>query len=382
MYDSGFDGDADLMAKKCLHIIFIILILLANGLLIFKNVRKCDFMHKPKTLTILSLAMGDVLLALFPMVVTTGLLFGDLTTLSCSSISSYSVYMPYMITFVYGLGLMVLGLEIVQHHKISSLSKNSKIICSLIASSSPWILGLIIFLPLGFANIDMDTCEWNQTIAQLKALIVLGILLPACVAVITSIIVKCIDQAKYQQLVNTNPQVMVDLNTHNAAYDNAPCSLQLESNPTAPFNTYPQPSGFTTPTYPAELQCPNDQQQSQQFYDPQSAQPYALPTKQHYIHSGDQHGNSVIVPTPMATMETAVEVAIDSTQRRNRLLVISIIYFILVTPLAIFHLGYSLNPDPIRMGLLASVTIDHMVYWLNVIRSVITPLIMHGYSNN
>ncbi|CAL1546468.1 unnamed protein product [Lymnaea stagnalis] len=385
MYDSGYDAEADLIANKGLHIIFIIAILLANGLLIFNNVRKGDVMYKPKTLTILSLSIGDVLMALFPMVVATRMFFGDFAqrTMPCSLITTYTVYMPYLITFVYGLGLMVLGLEIVQHHKISSLSKNSKLICSLIASSIPWILGLIIILPLGLANIDMDTCENSQTIDQFKALIVLGILLPACGAVITSIIAKCIDQILYlyQQLVSSHPQVMVDLNTHTMAYANAPHNEQQGPTPTTPGNPHPRPSTLQAQTYAAHMQFPNSQRHVKHMYNLPSTQPYALPAQPHYIRSGNQNSNSFIVPTPLVTMETAVEVPIDTTQRRNRLLVISIIYFILVTPLAIFHLGY-LNPDVTPMGVVASVTIGNIVYWLNVIRSVITPLIMHGYSDN
>ncbi|CAL1546470.1 unnamed protein product, partial [Lymnaea stagnalis] len=357
----------------------IILLLLANGLLIFKNVRKCDFMYKLKTLTILSLAVGDGLMALYPMAVFTRILFSDFRPNSCSLIATCTVYMPYLITFVYGLGLMVLGLELVQHHKISSLSKNSKLICSLIASSIPWILGLIIILPLGLANIDMDTCERSQTIDQFKALIVLGIILPACGAVITSFIVKCKDQARYQQLVSSNPQVMVDLNTHNAAYDKAPLNEQKESTPTAPGNPYPRPSTLDRPTYTVEQQYLTHQQQ---FYEPPSTQPYALPTQPHYIHCGNQGGNFILAATPMGIMRIAVEVASDSTQRRNRLLVISVLYFILVTPLAFFLLGYSLNPDAIPMGVVASVTIGNIVFWLNVIRSVITPIFMYGYSDN
>ncbi|CAL1546469.1 unnamed protein product [Lymnaea stagnalis] len=275
-------------------------------------------MYKPKTMTILSLATGDVLMALFPMVVTTLILFNAFIPPSCSFNVTYTIYMPYLITFVFGLGLMVLGLEIVQHHKISSLSKNSKLICSLIASSIPWILGLIIILPLGLANIDMDTCKNSQTIDQFKALIVLGILLPACGAVITSFIVKCIDQARYQQLVSSHPQVMVDLNTGDTAHD---------------------------------------------------------------IDNGNPHGNSFIVPIPMGNLGTADDLSLDSTQRRNRLLVISIIYFILVTPLTIFVLGFAMNPNAIRLGVVASATLTRLVYWLNVIRSVITPILMYSYSD-
>ncbi|CAL1543981.1 unnamed protein product, partial [Lymnaea stagnalis] len=92
-----------------------------------------DFIYKPKTLTILSLAIGDVLLALFPMVVTTKVLFGDyaVTGLSCSTSLASLVYTPYLDTFVYGIGLMVLGFEIIQSQKSSPTNKNKQIIYSL-----------------------------------------------------------------------------------------------------------------------------------------------------------------------------------------------------------------------------------------------------------
>ncbi|CAL1547987.1 unnamed protein product, partial [Lymnaea stagnalis] len=96
----SYAGEVRIMLK----IIFIILIVLANSFLIFKNLRKCDFMYKPKTLTILSLATGDVLMALFPMVVHTLFVFEEEDVLSlikaCRLLMTSDVYQSYLINFV------------------------------------------------------------------------------------------------------------------------------------------------------------------------------------------------------------------------------------------------------------------------------------------
>ncbi|CAL1546471.1 unnamed protein product [Lymnaea stagnalis] len=341
-------------------------------------------MYKPKTLTILSLAIGDVLLALFPMVVYTRILFNEYEprTMPCSLYSTSNVYMPYLITFVYGFGLMVLGLEMILHHRISSLVKNSKIVCSIVCSSIPWVLGLIIVLPLGLKNINMDTCEDHRNIDQWRALLAIGIFLPACGAVLTSIIVKCKVKSPHRQAVNNCPQVMVTSSTQQTAHGSAPLTKQQGLLPTAPAYHFEQPSTFASPTYAFPSQLQYDQEKSQQFYDMLATSPCALITQPHYMHSGNPSGNFLNGTTPMQPTVLVGENSSDSSQKPARLLVISIVFLLLVTPFAIFILGYLFDTDAIPLGLVGTVTVASIVFWLNIIRSVITPLIMYGYSDN
>ncbi|CAL1543983.1 unnamed protein product [Lymnaea stagnalis] len=340
--NDGFDPIAYLKANKALYIIFIILILLANGLLIFKNVRKGDFMYKPKSLTILSLAIGDVLLALFPMVVQTKVLFGDyaVTGLSCSTTITSGAYSPYLITFVYGIGLMVLGFEIIQSQKSSPTNKNTQIIYSLAYSSFPWILGLIVVLPLGMANLNIDTCQGTQTVGQARALVVIGIILPALGAVITSIIVK----NKKPQTVNSPAQALGVLNSHSSAHPN---------------NTMNQ--GYA--------------QQPPQLYNQPPTQPYSLPGQA-------QYGNPSY-PGSGSDAPTLTQWGHPNTQPKvNRLLAIAIVYFVLVSPLAIYLLSYILNSHAVSLGLVLGKVVDGLVIWLNYSRSIVTPLMMYGYADD
>jgi hypothetical protein len=71
------DYEAGLLAGKILSIIFIILIVSLNGILILKMVKKPKFFLSPKFMLINSLAIGDLIFALFPIVVSAKIVFGD-----------------------------------------------------------------------------------------------------------------------------------------------------------------------------------------------------------------------------------------------------------------------------------------------------------------
>ncbi|CAL1543980.1 unnamed protein product [Lymnaea stagnalis] len=428
--DSGFDLDAYRIAYKALYIIFIILILLANGLLIFKNVRKCEFMYKPKTLTILSLAVGDVFLALFPMVVQTKFYFGDyaMTGLSCSTSLASLVYTPYLVTFVYGTGLMVLGFEIIQSQKSSPTNKNTQIIYSLGYSSFPWILGLIIVLPLGMANYNVDMCQGTQTLGQARALVVIGIILPACGAVFTSIFVK----NRKSQAVNSPAQAVVVFNSHATAPPiqttnpaevipvspnhpqssmfASPTSFPTQGQPPQFYNQpptqgqqtqfYNQPHSqgqpplfyYQPPTHgqPPQLynqpytegQYPSNLQQSPPYHNQPPTQPYYKPVQTQYPNPTYYHCNVSGAPSQTGIGITAVTAPSGPTPKVNRLLSISIIYFVLVIPIAIYNLSYTLNLDRVALPAVPFAVLDGLVLWLSIARSFITPLMMYRYSDD
>ncbi|CAL1543982.1 unnamed protein product [Lymnaea stagnalis] len=421
MYSDSFDGfdpDAHITAYKALYIIFIILILLANGLLISKNVSKCDFMYKLKTLTILSLAMGDVLLALFPMVYQTKVLFGDYasTGLSCTTAITSSVYTPFLITFVYGTGLMVLGFEISQSQKSSPTNTNTQIIYSLGYSSFPWMLGLVVVLPLGMANFNVDTCQSAQSLSQNIASVVIGIILPAFGAVITSIIVK----NRKSHTVNSPAQAVVVYNSRTTAtaiqttnpaevipvspnhsqssmfaspttypthgqppqfYNQPPSQGQPPQFYNQPPLTQGQPPQFHNQPY-AEGQYPNNPQQPPPYHNQPLTQPYYIPVQTQYANPTYYPGNVSGAPSQTGIGITAVTALSGPTPKVNRLFAISVVYFVLVMPTAIFNLSYTLNLDRVVLARFPFAVIDGLVLWLNIARSFITPLMMYRYSDD
>ncbi|CAL1546473.1 unnamed protein product [Lymnaea stagnalis] len=381
MVDSSYDRDAFKTANRSLVVIFMILILLTNSWLIVINVSKCDFMHKPKAMTILSLAIGDVFVALLSLLVYTMIWFGAYGPETLTTTSN--IYMPYLITFVYGLGLMTLGLEIAQHDRICCMSEEWKFICSIAACCIPWILGVIVVLPLGLYNMDSKTLRYSRKIEMLKDLIVVSILLPACGAVITStcvtVYVRCKVQVAYKQAVRSSPNVVVTLNTHNTTNMDAAvtrhqqtltdedCELQQ------PLMGPPQP-------YSEQAHGPkSQQQQSSHFCNPLTTEFSAPQSQPHQGRDVYQSGDDVVTSAPVnSRVVTSVAVSTNSTQKPVRLFVISFVYFLLVIPLALYNLADASDLP----GVAAHITINCTVFWLNIMRSVVTPLIMYGYSDN
>ncbi|CAL1546466.1 unnamed protein product [Lymnaea stagnalis] len=345
MYSLEYDPYALNKAMKALNIIFIILILLANGLLIFKNVRKGDFMYKPKTLTILSLAIGDVLLALFPVVVQTNMLFNIYAGRQCTVIMPADVYMYYLITFVYGCGLVVLGWEILSRQKNPGLRSMSQ---ALIASSVPWFLGMIIILPLGFANVDWVTCV-GPSLAQVRATYIIAVLLPAIGTVVSSGFVK---SGVLSRVLHT----------------------QTGSN-SSPPNQFSNPQINAPPAYSAHGSYPNYQPQHGYTLPP----PLVLQTQPGYANVGYQQDRFGNYPTP--TMAPVVALS-NANLEKTRLLVISVVFLLLVTPYAIYVLACVINDDDLdRLGKLVYIVLGNLFFYLMLLRPVVTPLLMLGYSD-
>ncbi|BFZ13192.1 hypothetical protein BsWGS_16231 [Bradybaena similaris] len=145
-------------ANKGLTVCFILAILFANIFLIYTTVRKSKFLYKPKSLLLISMAIGDIFLALFPMVVLARALFeGTELELSCVTATASTVYLKFLIHFVYGFGLITMAVELVCRYK--TRQKPAKdvrdVVRSLIFSAVPWFLGLIIILPITFSGMSV-----------------------------------------------------------------------------------------------------------------------------------------------------------------------------------------------------------------------------------
>ncbi|CAL1543976.1 unnamed protein product, partial [Lymnaea stagnalis] len=385
---------------KALCIIFLLLILFSNVLLILKNAWKLDFYTRPKNQIILSLAIGDILLALFPLIVVAKTLYGDCFTnlKTCSLAMTSDTYMRFLIHFVYGLGVVVLGIELLFRNKIRDMtsSKTAKFIVSIVLSGIPWLLGLIFVLPLCLANIDMTTCSSVQTLHQAEAAVVISVILPACAAVVMCIVVNCraFPSGQRQQTTATSaPMVTITTSHSSSPLQSGNGFTAPPTNGYYPGNQYPQqplPGQHPLQQYPQQRNNPQAHQlyaaqQPQVTQQPHVAQqPYAAqqpPVKQQTYVA--QQPYTVVQPNQGVYIPNDAGVALSKFHReKSRLLAIAIVFFLFVAPQAIYQLSYCLNLNSITMeSRIAATAISDFVFWLMVIRSFVTPLIMYCYSD-
>ncbi|CAG5130519.1 unnamed protein product [Candidula unifasciata] len=198
------DYVAILDAYKGLSICFIISITLSNCVLIFKTIQKGRFIYIPRSLILISLAIGDIFLALFGLVVLARTFFEGLSVVSdfaCSTQQALRSYVYFLIHFVYGVGLIVLALEFVQRNRTPQPNENaaSSIVKSIVYSAFPWISGLVIILPLTIANAyiygyknGIDVCAMFVSLSRLNAMYVVSVILPAIVSVGVCGAVMCV----------------------------------------------------------------------------------------------------------------------------------------------------------------------------------------------
>ncbi|CAL1546465.1 unnamed protein product [Lymnaea stagnalis] len=215
----GFNVDNYADANKALCVIFVILIVIANVLLMIKYMTKGNVLFNPKSLTIISMAIGDVFLALFALTLKAEVFFKGFDSLSCGSLKSSWAYTNYLLNFVYGMGVVTLAAEIVYRRKTQGASKSKvyRLVSSLLFSSAPWVLGVVIILPLVLVNIDSVTCQSYQTKDQIKAQVMVSIMLPAIVAVLTCIVLKCQVPSKDLNAISTVLRRTLKFRTQNPA---------------------------------------------------------------------------------------------------------------------------------------------------------------------
>lgn len=204
-------------ANKGLGISFIVSIFAANCVLIFITIRKGGFFYTPKSLTVISLAIGDILMALFPLAIMTRKFFDDLISFSCNTELSYFVYINFLIHFVYSTGIVVLAAELLYRIKTSQIAEMTpaNVVKSFLCSAFPWILGLIIILPLVLAGQAVEyglilVCKGALTVGRYKTTLGVCVILPAGVAVLVCIVVLC---NRVIHVIYTTPAVTQQSNT-------------------------------------------------------------------------------------------------------------------------------------------------------------------------
>uniref|UniRef100_A0A2C9L697 G-protein coupled receptors family 1 profile domain-containing protein n=1 Tax=Biomphalaria glabrata TaxID=6526 RepID=A0A2C9L697_BIOGL len=328
-----------LIAEQVLTVTFILLICFINWALIITQVKKPMFYQSVKLMMIISLAIGDIIFALFPLVVHARQYFeADKTFMTCTLLTNATTYMFYLIHFVYGLGLVILAAEVFLRNRIQSIHDNRyKIISAVGASSVPWILGLIIILPLCMSNVDYENhCINSQS---LESMFGVSVFLPVSLSIVISIDLNCLYGPTLQQRQITDTDLQPIIVSQQTV-------AQQENFHYNPLNSNPYPQNAVSYPYPANQQVMN-----------QSST----------VNINLNQGVSTIQVTPM-----------NQRIEGQRLILISIIFGLMVVPIASITLraAYIVWVDS-----MTKTVVTRFFFWLMVARSCLTPLIMIGYSN-
>ncbi|XP_059176852.1 uncharacterized protein LOC131956435 [Physella acuta] len=369
--------DAYIKTTKALYIIFIILIVLCNGALIFRIWSQKQFFYSAKYLLLVSLSIGDIFLALYSLVILTRLWFHDFSIgeATCSLLLTAVVYQAYLINFVHGIGLVVLSAEYIHRFRFNRQRTKTQtdILRGLAISCVPWILGLVIILPLLMVGVDLETCDELDNMSRLQAAGIVSTIVPAVIALVTAICVSCIkkDRVPQQQIELTPQQNQVfsnqvsQWNTQGApvidGYNKQPEMTPQNSHPTqtAPqYNYAPQ----TSPYNNYLQQCPPSSYMGPPAYN--SSYTPAMNNTQLNNVDIELNPNPHITTTPVVI-----------NNEKYKILSLALLFFFLVVPQAIFFLAYSLNHN-LALSKVAYYTIHDGLVWLMLLRPIITPLMV------
>ncbi|XP_059176851.1 uncharacterized protein LOC131956434 [Physella acuta] len=377
-YSESVDVEAVQYATKALLISFIIVITISNGALVIKIMRRKHFLYSPKHLLLISLAVGDIFLALFALVIQAKLMFQmhELGLEECRKGIYSNVYANYLPNFVYGFGLVVLSVEFVyrRRSKRRRTTGNYELLRSFLISSLPWFHGLyLIVLPQTFAGVDLNTCRLSFTLERTSGQIVVSMVLPACLALITAVVVVCfkIDRGYVQHLEMTSGD-----RTFASGQDTEDIIAQ-----------HRQPDAMNVPAYNADP--PYYQSQSSPYYSPQITlyptqnPPYYppqdapnYPPHNPYYPLHDYVNNSSNVNNLTVVVNDNIP-TIPSTNaiypEQNKILSLALIFFILVTPLAVYYL-VALNTD-LTSSALTNIVLEQGLMWLMLLRPFVTAVV-------
>jgi hypothetical protein len=187
---SDIDYDALTVANKVLVILTIVFIVFINGILIIKIVRKPKFFQSPKLMLLISLAIVDIFHGFFSLVINALILFEDINLTHCPTLITGRFYHDVDISFLYGVGVVFLALELVVRHKCrSTLLSKRKGLIALIFCFVPGILALIFVLPFTISAFDWDECTYRYSKTRIQAMYSLCYIVLPILAFIASIVI-------------------------------------------------------------------------------------------------------------------------------------------------------------------------------------------------
>ncbi|BFZ13252.1 hypothetical protein BsWGS_16291 [Bradybaena similaris] len=323
------DGEILTKASRGLAISFIICISVINILLVIKTAFKKGFIYCPRSLTIISLALGDIFLALYGLVIYCVVLF-EAVSYSCRLLLSFWVYVYFILHCVYGVGLIVLAVEMVIRHKRRSLirRKPTEIVIALICSLIPWIVGLGVVIPLTLVGTDWESCTQVLTPERSLARYYGSVIIPAGLAVIVCVVASCIPSTPREVIYESNTQTGEETNKTNA------------------YGGFPTNSTTTVHVMSSQ----NDT-------------------------FGVQNGSV----NQISHGEQEQPLVVHTGREKIVLVLTSIVFFLCVVPNAAFTIHLLIGIPEDLTVFVYSVMVQGF-YWLSVFRSLITPLIWLVFS--
>lgn len=337
------DGAALNKADKGLSIVFIVCISLINILLINKIAFKKGCLYSPRNLTIISLAVGDIFLALYSLVIKTRILF-DGVYLGCRLMVTHRLYANYLIHFVYGVGLIVLAVELMTRRKHRFITRTpAAFFKAVLCSAIPWVFGVVVVLPLTLVGFDWQTCNNGQDRRLSKFCV--SIIFPAGLAVVMCVTASCTRATpravSYKRTIQSKDEVLNMINT-NAEF----------------------PGYGTTAKNGHPYQIHKNGIWNNSFVDVSTT----------FQQTTDEP--PVFIPPPDYDQEKLI--VVDTAREKIVLVVTSIIFFLCVVPSAAFNI-YGLRGEFTDQLSLFSFTILYEGFnWLSIFRSMVTPLIWLG----
>ncbi|XP_055898463.1 uncharacterized protein LOC106066846 [Biomphalaria glabrata] len=369
------------IADKALSVIFIILICVTNIALVGRQLSRPMFYRNAKLMAIISLAVGDIILALFPGVITAKIYFNQQWIPICRVNLLSSTYFSLM-HFVFGIGLVVLCAE---SHLRDFIKKSGKETASaLVLSSVPWIIGLIVILPLCLVNAEYDF--FCRTGVSLKVIIAVSVFVPTSLAVLVCVVNICVTYStvKPHQIVGTRPPPVVYYHNNVAIPVNQETQYSATSGVNSDSYLHKQDNAKETnlsltfqPSMTNTPQLQPTAQQSQAGYYQQPGPVYITPhSHQTTVQQGYYQPGVVNIGRPNG--QTVAPFGAPSSNRRKEaimLLAIAIFYFVMVLPnsgVAITNIDW---PNPLMFSI-----VTQTVSWLSMARSWVTPIMMFFYS--
>lgn len=310
------DRDALALSQKILIVAFIIITIVINAEYLFRYVRASKVMSRAGHFGKIRLALGNIFLALFSYVVQAKIYFDDPLDLTTCTWVIASVYMLHFLPFVFGMSIAVIWF--MWSSTIGQRSGNTKP-RSLLIAMIPWLVGLPLIFSIALAGVDLSNCvsgDYNV----IWPLTFIGIIVPACIALLISIVLFIQERSSTRHLSSTAhnswPDNLPTSHGTHLAVINVPATTQTaDHTPQQPFKGIPvEPqSQQTPPQYP-----------QQPWYPPPIVQQFHPQT----LHTAPM--NSYAFDNDLTPHQIMKE--------KRGLLFASLIFFLSVFPLACFIL--------------------------------------------
>ncbi|XP_005103697.1 uncharacterized protein LOC101856675 [Aplysia californica] len=373
-------------ATKALAVIFILGILASNIFLLFKFLRKGRLLQSQRKFLVMTLAGGDIFLALFSLVILARRAFENVFYISCNTDVVSSMYAECFLPFVYGVGIIVLCGELGFRKKLRSLIP-SPYVSSILVAAVPWIAGLILILPLYLAGFDYVSCSYGDSLTadRARAIFVFGIVLPSALAVIFALMTSCRKGDAISEYYDS-PQSQGVVFSQAVTTHNAQGFPQQQYYPGPPQQQY-YPGPPQQQYYPG----PPQQQNHPVPPPPTAQQPYYPASQPPAYVSGPQDAGlkqPAYPPQPMPPTQAVIQTPVSSTQPRSdqqllatvrneqsTLVLVAVLYAVLSLPFALFILGYNLNKDRASLDPIPKAIMSNLFQWMLYLRSIVTPIV-------